>query len=1431
MTMPDYLSSKDWRAVLDQREHKTVKKTGVSDTLDDYASAKKKDDLGRMVSALERIVAKANEVKTAQSKFPKIKAFLDETVKAAKVEEQKLAPRVAQLAEKADTDEDDSTLGKALTRVRQIGPDNAWNFVLVPGRPSSGLVVTRKTLKKSDTDKAFEMKGKRGPFFTGRLYGEAGKFVLDLGPDQQPVPGMAKAAKNAALLHAEMNIRILVRGAGAELDSDTDIEPIEEGEGPTGPAPLTDEGHLGAFTARVQQVRAAAQRFAQSANAKVPGAADGIYGAISLLRQQIAADTKLGNAAKASFGADLDTIRAILDTAAAKPEPAPASKYPDEAYWKTLAEGIMRLDPDKQMDAWRKYKARLIQVEDQFNADAALVDPDRTRVEQSLQRALDIGNKATGRADRLVDKGEESPGDAAVYLRLERKYDLIRSTAGLDPAQVKRLEDSFASLRRAFRDGQLQLDDPRVQQFERALDVMHNHALALRQEASKRKGQQEMHASLSKAMPFLKKAAVPTGIVKDPDAIRGEAAQRPDVRGMLAAMTTAAKMPGRQAGKDMEDSARIVLEDWARRRNAAREAGEAEPAQSAAELLAIDVARRGQIMQLTADYDALGNPPWDPDKADRASELQAQLFFLEGGIAQGKLNYETPRLGGESGASGSWWIERQETGEDGKPKGKKKYIYKPGKTEAAAITGLPPGAGAPREVLAKRLDEFMAGAGFNVGVSPTTLASISGTQLGSMEGGPGPQLGSMQQLADADGTVESKFHSDARDAFMANVDKNSFDGIAVFDMIFANLDRHGGNLLYKTDPDTGRHTLLPIDHGSSMLTPDQLQANAEAFFGARNFMARDEVPQAMAPLGPETLESLQRLDPDRMVQEMKQARDDMARRHPETHGTMSDAAIEGMGARVRFIKAAAATTPVADIFKMLGLGAKRIANCLPEDLDHLVATLKDEVAEAETAQRQFAEVGDAMMATGFNGTDGPALDRLQELGWAWNMTKSAMADWVLSNRKLVGRILGAQMVNPALQKEIDRLLPLAKQADPNIERKIRTSLPGVKFEELYNTVNAGFAKGPAPATDFNALSAEFEQLGGMAEMRKAALDFPADFESVMEIEPGNSERRVQALWVSRVTKMRQWAALKAKGGIAAVLDAGGTIPRESRMLTIIRTIEELTLSRDATRQVLDLAEEDLPQAIIDKYQELDGAVTGLLVDIISLSTRQKFLDRQHAAQGVWKAGKTIGATTAMGGIMRSVEAAIAGEAASIRSMVEAEQKMDEQLQQEPENVRQEMQQHMPGIRQLLQTARDQMSLQHSERAGREFRGRIEIAKLGAESEYRKFEAALNAIAQRIAGHAGMGWAQALADKLASVRNNLAAFDLGTMTYTVDTFNAALDSLDKIKAALGNTDLNALPQPVQAIVNDWAGRLENFNSVQGGDKSAADVRELLAQPVT
>ena len=106
--MPDYLSKKDWRSVLDKKEHKSVKKTGVSETLEDWASALKKDDLGRMVSALERIIEKAAEVKAAQKAYPLLTDFLGKMIDAAKAEERKLAPRLAQLAEDEDEDGDEA---------------------------------------------------------------------------------------------------------------------------------------------------------------------------------------------------------------------------------------------------------------------------------------------------------------------------------------------------------------------------------------------------------------------------------------------------------------------------------------------------------------------------------------------------------------------------------------------------------------------------------------------------------------------------------------------------------------------------------------------------------------------------------------------------------------------------------------------------------------------------------------------------------------------------------------------------------------------------------------------------------------------------------------------------------------------------------------------------------------------------------------------------------------------------------------------------------------------------------------------------------------------------------------------------------------------------------------------------------------------------
>jgi ABC-type Fe3+ transport system permease subunit len=58
------------------------------------------------------------------------------------------------------------------------------------------------------------------------------------------------------------------------------------------------------------------------------------------------------------------------------------------------------------------------------------------------------------------------------------------------------------------------------------------------------------------------------------------------------------------------------------------------------------------------------------------------------------------------GASGSWWIERQEV-QGGKPDGKKKYIFKPAKTEGSVMAGLEPGVGGWRSTKRMRTIDLM----------------------------------------------------------------------------------------------------------------------------------------------------------------------------------------------------------------------------------------------------------------------------------------------------------------------------------------------------------------------------------------------------------------------------------------------------------------------------------------------------------------------------------------------------------------------------------------------------------------------------------------------------------------------------------------------------------------------------------------------------
>jgi hypothetical protein len=485
--MPDYLSTKDWRKLLDDKDHKTVKKTGVSDTFDEYAAASKKDDLARMASALQAVISKANEVKTAQKKFPKIVDFLENTVSAAKGEIQKLGPRLAQLEDDADDEGDGGTLGKALTKVRQItDPEKAWNFILVPGKPSAGFVVVKKTPKKANIDTAFEMRGKRGPFFQGRIYFEAGRFILET--PEQPVPGSAKSAKNAALLHAEMNIKVTMRGGGVSLFDEADREPEDEGGVPT---PQTDDQNQRTrdYDKMIEAFDHPVDILIKDPSVKTEGAIDGLNGRLSLLRDRIDKDAAVIPHDKTVLLKKIDTLKKSLFDASRGP--SAKSAYPDKAFWQRLAEGIVRLEQSKHDDAWKRFMAKHDEVLKQWTGDSALVGPDRVEVFQNLRFALTLAENRLRERNKMDEQRDEkiNPKVTQRFLALERKLDTIRKTPGLDPTQVNNLIKAFGMIRSAYEAGTLTDKSPELPKVELAVENVLKLALAKREQLAKQQGQ------------------------------------------------------------------------------------------------------------------------------------------------------------------------------------------------------------------------------------------------------------------------------------------------------------------------------------------------------------------------------------------------------------------------------------------------------------------------------------------------------------------------------------------------------------------------------------------------------------------------------------------------------------------------------------------------------------------------------------------------------------------------------------------------------------------------------------------------------------------------------------------------------------------------------------------------------------------------------
>ncbi len=224
--------------------------------------------------------------------------------------------------------------------------------------------------------------------------------------------------------------------------------------------------------------------------------------------------------------------------------------------------------------------------------------------------------------------------------------------ANLPEKQTERTFQLFDTFRRYYNEREYSVIGKNIDKVLETVEKLEAYARSVLQQTNARQDMEEMHKTLAPSMELIKKAAFTPGMIKDQSSLRQAMQQDPDLLRMVQAGANVTKKLDENSIASLEDMARKVLEGIENRKPKPRELffgdvgyDENNPGQQFAppdpndpvplpgDALAGDLAeqvlRNATLARMALKYEALGSPPWDEEKADMASELQAELFFLE----------------------------------------------------------------------------------------------------------------------------------------------------------------------------------------------------------------------------------------------------------------------------------------------------------------------------------------------------------------------------------------------------------------------------------------------------------------------------------------------------------------------------------------------------------------------------------------------------------------------------------------------------------------------------------------------------------------------------------------------------------------------------------------------------------------------------------
>jgi hypothetical protein len=213
----------DWKKLL--KSHPDADETApLTKAMDDYGKVAGKGEPAQLVTLLEKVIDRAKAVKKKNPKNKELVGFLDDMIGDA----QKELTRASKESEEGEDEEGEAgdQLRAQLVRVKKLDPDQARPFVLALGQVGGMVIARRPPITRDHRTTAKEMRKGKGKLLVGRCSGEGGKYIFEF--EEQPPGGLTKVIKKAAKTHANMEIRIKVRGGGTEIDDEADTAELTD---------------------------------------------------------------------------------------------------------------------------------------------------------------------------------------------------------------------------------------------------------------------------------------------------------------------------------------------------------------------------------------------------------------------------------------------------------------------------------------------------------------------------------------------------------------------------------------------------------------------------------------------------------------------------------------------------------------------------------------------------------------------------------------------------------------------------------------------------------------------------------------------------------------------------------------------------------------------------------------------------------------------------------------------------------------------------------------------------------------------------------------------------------------------------------------------------------------------------------------------------